>query len=161
MSSNPHLYLLTRTLRKNPLNQMVFLNAIRGGGGGHFPRPDPPLPKPYVHTRRIHLEDVNLTLYHDFAPEYHMHPHSPWIKNAKEGVALQFIYFFLTIVPGWCIAMKLMKLSGAQLFFSLRPGKDHAHMAPKLIEHLRSNNYEDSTDFLGRRNAQFYKNFTR
>jgi hypothetical protein len=46
------------------------------GGGGHWHRPDPIGTKPYVHTRRIRLEDINTTLYHDFAPEYHMHLHS-------------------------------------------------------------------------------------
>ena len=161
MSSNPHLYLLTRTLRKNPLNQIAFLNAIRGGGGGSFHRPDPPLPKPYNYSRRYRLEDVNTVLYHDFAPEYHMHLHSPWIKNTKEGIALALAYFFLIIVPGWLVARKLMEISGSQLYFAVRPGKDHDHMAPKLVRHLKDHNYENATDFLGRRNAQFYKNATR
>lgn len=50
--------------------------AVRGGGGGHFHRPDPKVPKLYEHTRLIHLEDINTILYHDFSPEYHMHLHS-------------------------------------------------------------------------------------
>jgi hypothetical protein len=43
----------------------------------------------------------------------------------------------------------------------LRPGKDHAHMGPKLLDHLKANNFENKTDMLGRRTAVFYKNFTR
>ena len=82
------MYLLTRSLRsKRFLEQSVKL-ATRGGGGGHFHRPDPKVPEPYKFTRRYRLEDINTTLYHDFAPEYHMHLHSPFIKNAKEGVLL-------------------------------------------------------------------------
>ena len=38
------------------------------------------------------------------------------------------------------------------------PGPDHAHMAPALCAHLKKNNYEDRPDFLGRKNAVFYKN---
>lgn len=36
-------------------NSTVFGSAIRGGGGGHFARPDPEIPKPYQHTRVIHI----------------------------------------------------------------------------------------------------------
>ena len=44
------------------------------------------------------------------------------------------------------------------LFPSVRPGPDHAHMAPAICAHLKNNNYEDKPDFLGRKNAVFYKN---
>jgi len=76
MSGNPHLYLLTKTLRSRPVATQALMNAVRGGGGGSWHRPDPPIPKPYVHTRRVHLEDINTILYHDYSPEYHMHLHS-------------------------------------------------------------------------------------
>jgi hypothetical protein len=81
MSLNPHFYMLAKTLRpnSNTFQTAAILLASRGGGGGHFHRPDPKLTPEYIHTRRIHLEDINTTLYHDFAPEYHMHLHSPWI----------------------------------------------------------------------------------
>ena len=48
MTGNPHFYLLTKTLRSRPqvFNQ-ALLTAVRGGGGGHFHRPDPKLGKPY------------------------------------------------------------------------------------------------------------------
>ena len=49
----------------------------------------------------------------------------------------------------------------SHLFPSLRPGKDHAHMAPALITHLQDNNYENKKDALGRRTGQFYKNYCR
>jgi hypothetical protein len=83
MSGNPHLYLLTKTLRARSTVEAVKMMATRSGGGGHWHRPDPYVPKPYVHTRRIHLEDINTILYHDFSPEYHMHLHSPFIQNSK------------------------------------------------------------------------------
>ena len=117
--------------------------AIRGGGGGHFHRPDPKVPKLYEHTRLIHLEDINTILYHDFSPEYHMHLHSPFIQNSKQGLALIFLFFGLILVPCWGFANKMQRLAGANLYPSLRPGKDHAHMGPRLIEHLRQNNYEN------------------
>ncbi len=72
--------LLTRALRGRTLtlNQAATVVALttRGGGGGHFHRPDPKLGKPYEHTRVVALEDINTVLYHDFSPEYHMHLHS-------------------------------------------------------------------------------------
>ena len=43
----------------------------------------------------------------------------------------------------------------------VRGGKDHAHMAPKLINHLNTHNFEDMPDPWGRRNADFYRNFIR
>ena len=142
MSSNPHLYLLTRTLRRNPMVCQALYTSLRGGGGGHFHRPDPKTPKPYNFTRRYRLEDINTVLYHDFAPEYHMHLHSPWIQNGKQGVTLLFLYFLLVICPMFMIGMKLHKMAGAQLYFAVRPGKDHEHMAPRLIRHLKENNFE-------------------
>jgi hypothetical protein len=44
---------------------------------------------------------------------------------------------------------------------SLRPGKDHAHMGGRLINHMKENNYENKQDALGRRTGTFYKNFCR
>ena len=162
MSLNPHFYLLTRNLKsRTSFYTAALALTTRGGGGGHFHRPDPKLPTEYVHTRRIHLQDINTILYHDFAPEYHMHLHSPFVQNGRQGVALIFIYFFLIICPAWFIATRLQKMAGAMLFPSLRPGKDHAHMAPRLINHLKENNYENKQDALGRRTAAFYKNFNR
>ena len=79
MSLNPHFYMLSRALRTRALTNASAVAAVRGGGGGHFHRPDPKLPKQYEHTRLIHLEDINTILYHDFNPEYHMHLHSPFI----------------------------------------------------------------------------------
>jgi hypothetical protein len=133
--------------------------AVRSGG--HFHKPDPKLTPFYEHTRTIHLEDINTTIYHDFSPEYHMHLHSPWVKNAKQGVALISIYFLLVLVPCWFVGMQIMRWMGAMLYPSVRPGKDHAHMAPALINHLKVNNYENKQDALGRRTGFFYKNTCR
>ena len=48
------------------------------------------------------------------------------------------------------------------LFPCVRPGPDHAHMAPSLLNYLKEHDYERKPDkFLGRRNAQFYRNFFR
>ena len=52
-------------------------------------------------------------------------------------------------------------MAGSQLFLAVRPGPDHAHMAPRLLYHLKANNFENADDFLGRRTAFFYKNPTR
>lgn len=101
MSGNPHMYLLAKALRTRTTLSSAKLLATRGGGGGHWHRPDPAVPNPYVHTRRIHLEDINTILYHDFSPEYHMHLHSHFIQNATQGISLIIIYFFLVILPTW------------------------------------------------------------
>lgn len=50
---------------------------------------------------------------------------------------------------------------GSTLTPSLRPGKEHAHMGPRLIDTLKQNNYENKQDALGRRTAAFYKNYCR
>jgi hypothetical protein len=47
------------------------------------------------------------------------------------------------------------------MFPAVRPGKDHDHMAPKLLNHLKTHNFENTPDFLGRRTAFFYKNPSR
>lgn len=101
MSGNPHLFLLSKAMRQrsNPLHL-----AMRGGGGGHFHKPDPKVATPYEHKRVVHLEDINTVLYHDYSPEYHMHLHSPFIQNSKQGIALQIIYFLLILAPAWWLA---------------------------------------------------------
>jgi len=154
---NPHMYLLTKALRSS---KCAPLMAARGGGG-HFHKPDPPLLKEFKHTRKIPLEDINQVLYHDFAPEYHMHLHSPNIESGKKGWALIGIYFTLILLPCWLFGAWLHKKAGAQPVPSVRPGRDHQHMGGALIRHLMDNNYEDKADFLGRRTAFFYKNPTK
>jgi len=52
-------------------------------------------------------------------------------------------------------------MAGSNLSPSVRPGKEHYHMAPRLVEHLKANNYENKQDALGRRTAAFYKNYCR
>ena len=47
------------------------------------------------------------------------------------------------------------------MFPAVRPGPDHAHMAPKILGHLKANNYENAPDKFGRKNAVFYRNFFR
>lgn len=71
------------------------------------------------------------------------------------------IYFFLIITPAWLMGKTLQKWGGSYLYPSLRPGKEHYHMAPRLVDHLKANNYENKQDALGRRTGQFYKNFCR
>lgn len=34
-------------------------------------------------------------------------------------------------------------------------------MGPKLITHLKENNYENGKDFIGRRNGTYYRNYNR
>ena len=131
------------------------------GGGGHFHKPDPKLGKPYERTRLEHLEDINTVLYHDFSPEYHMHLHSPWIQNSKQGVTLIVLYFLAILAPCWLFAAYIHKTMGSTMTPSLRPGKDHAHMGGRLINHLNTNNYENKQDSMGRRTAAFYKNYCR
>jgi hypothetical protein len=161
MSGNPHLFLLARSLRNRTAFNSSLLLAVRGGGGGHFHRPDPKLGKPYEHTRLVHLEDINTVLYHDFSPEYHMHLHSPFIQNSKQGIALIWLYFFIILVPCWAFGAYLHKQAGSMLTPSLRPGKDHAHMGGRLINYLKANNFENKQDSFGRRTGMFYKNYCR
>ena len=50
---------------------------------------------------------------------------------------------------------------GATILPGVRPGPDHAHMAPKLLTYLKENNMEKKPDKFGRRNAEFYTNHIR
>ena len=72
-----------------------------------------------------------------------------------------FIYFMLIIFPMWCFGYYFNKISGATINPAVRPGKDHAHMAPRLLDHLKNNDFENKVDFLGRRTGLFYKNYMR
>ena len=144
--------------KSTPIFQKQALFAATRGG---FHGPDPKPYAEYKYTRRYHLEDINTVLYHDYAPEYHMHLHSIQIKNSKEGMALIAIYFCLIIMPVWLTTRQLHKLAGSMIYPSVRPGPDHAHMGPRLINHLKENNFENSKDFFGRQNAIFYRNFCR
>jgi hypothetical protein len=71
------------------------------------------------------------------------------------------IYFALIIMPVWLVTRWLHQLAGSNYFPSLRPGDDHAHMGGRIINHLKKNNFENGTDFLGRQNAMFYMNWVR
>ena len=108
-----------------------------------FHKPDPNIYPPYKHTRRIHLEDINTNIYNDNAPEFHMHLHSLQIKSGKAGWFYISCYFMMIIFPCWMIGRKCHKDAGAILMPCVRPGIDHAHMAPKLCAHLHAHDYEN------------------
>ena len=61
-------------------------------------------------------------MYHDFAPEFHMHLHSMWVQSSKQGIALLAIYFFAVIAPIWATARWLQKKLGPMIFGSIRAG---------------------------------------
>uniref|UniRef100_A0A7S3CJI9 Uncharacterized protein n=1 Tax=Strombidium rassoulzadegani TaxID=1082188 RepID=A0A7S3CJI9_9SPIT len=107
------------------------------------------------------MEEVNTQFYSSIGPEFYMHLHSLQIQSGKQGWFLVFSYFFAIILPCWLVARQCHLDMGSILVPAVRPGKDHHHMAPKLLGHLTANNYENKPDFLGRRNAQFYKNHFR
>ena len=65
------------------------------------------------------------------------------------------------ILPCWIIARTAHKNAGSHLFPAVRPGPDHAHMAPKLLGHLKANDFESKPDVFGRKSAVFYRNFFR
>ena len=134
--------------------------AVRGGGG-HWHRPDPKPYGLYKYTRRYKLEDINSVLYSDVAPEFHMHLHSIWVQHSKQGIALITIYFCLIIMPMWLCARWLHKKAGSMMFPAVRPGTDHAHMAPALLNHLKEHNFEEMPDRFGRKPASFYMNWCR
>lgn len=161
--SNPHLFLLTRALRQRTLvaaNSQSMLSAVRGGGGG-FHKPDPQPWHERPSTRVVALEDTNTILYHDTNPEFHLHLHAMWVQNSKQGWALIWIKVLFFITPCLLLAAYSHSIAGSNLTPSVRPGKDHAHMGPRIIYNLKAKNYEDGEDFLKRRNAMFYRNFCR
>ena len=47
------------------------------------------------------------------------------------------------------------------IFPAVRPGPDHQHMAPKIINYLKENNFEHRPDKFGRKSAEFYRNYCR
>ena len=156
--------LMAQLMRGSQSSSPVFARSVQmtaRGGGGSWHRPDPKPYALYKYTRRYHLEDINSVLYSDFAPEFHMHLHSMWVQSSKQGLFLWFSYFFLIICPVWLFARYLMKKSGAGLFPAVGAGDQHAHMAPAIISHLKSNNCEKAEDKFGRQNAQFYTNWVR
>ena len=77
---NPHMYMLMRA-RAAPMlsgapSVLCTTQATRGGGGGHWHRPDPKPYPLYKVTRRYRLEDINTVWYGDFGPEFWVHLHS-------------------------------------------------------------------------------------
>ena len=72
-----------------------------------------------------------------------------------------FAYFSAIIFPCWLVARKCHKQAGSMMFPTVRPGPDHAHMAPRMLNHLMANNYEATPDKFGRKPATYYKNFFR
>ena len=64
----------------------------------------------------------------------------------------------MVIFPCWLVARKSHVDAGSMLYPSVRPGPDYAHMAPRLFNHLKENDYEGKPDVLGRRTCNFYKN---
>ena len=144
--------LMRSALRQKRLNNIAMM-ATRG----HFHKPDP-LPYPtYKHTRRIHMEEINTQLYSDMAPEFYMHLHSIQVKSAKRGWFLIASYFALIIAPFMLIARKIQSDAGSMMCPSVRPGQDHAHMAPRLITHLQANDFVAMADRFGRRDGTFYR----
>ena len=71
------------------------------------------------------------------------------------------MYFLFGMLPVWAFCIYLNKIAGSALVPGIRPGPDHAHMLPRVMQYLKDNNFEDKPDFLGRRTAQFYKNWCR
>ena len=132
-------------------------SAVRGG----FHKPDPLPYKFQVDTKRHRLEDINTVLYSDIGPEFHMHLHSIQIQSGKQGWFLIFAYFSMIIFPCWLVLRHCHKQAGSNLFPCVRPGPDHAHMAPKILGYLKANNFENKPDKFGRKSAYFYKNFFR
>ena len=153
--------LLIKSAFRNRSSNIMMKNAAIATRGGGFHKPDPLPYGWYKYTRRTHLEDINTILYSDIAPEFHMHLHSIQIQSGKQGWTLIALFFLGIIFPCWCVARKCHKDAGAMMFPCVRPGPDHAHMAPRLVNHLKSNNYENSQDFFGRKNATFYRNYFR
>ena len=147
--------------RASPVFARAEAQLATRGGGGNWHRPDPTPYPLYKYTRRYHLEDINTILYSDVAPEFHMHLHSMWVQSSKQGLALWLAFFCTIIFPTWCVARWLMKKTGPNMFPSVRAGEQHAHMAPKLIYHLKANDCERQADKFGRLNAKFYRNWVR
>ena len=128
------MFLRSALRTRGLMTQSNKMMAVRGGG---FHKPDPLEYADYKQTRRVHLEDVNTIFYNDNAPEFHMHLHSIQIQSGKQGWFLIGAYFTLILLPCWLVARKCHKDSGAMMFPSVRPGPDHAHMAPRILSHLK------------------------
>ena len=74
---------------------------------------------------------------------------------------LLLAYFSMIIMPCWLVARKCHSDAGAMLFPAVRPGQDHKDMAPRVLNHLVSNNYDKMPDRFGRKNGEHYRNFFR
>ena len=138
-------------LMRRPAAMRQLAIATRGGGGGG---PDlKPYPM-YKYTRRYHLEDINTTIYSDIGPEFYLHLHSIHIKGSKEGWLLIWSYFFMAILPLWCLFAYIQKnFVGTMYQGSVRMCPDHAHRMPKLLHHLKTHHQENYPDLFGRQNA--------
>ena len=104
---------------------------------------------------------MNRVLYHDFYPEFHMNLHSPFVQNSKQGWGLLFMYTGFIIVPVLTLAYYIHTQIGYLMRPVVRNNKDNYHMGPKLLDHLRQNNYEKMPDLFGRNGPDFYKNFIK
>merc|ERR1712086_458880 len=124
--------------------------------GGHFHKPDHPNAVMYKHTRRLHMHDTNTVWHNDVAPEFLFHYHSIQVQNSKAGWFYLLCWGTFIAAPMFIIGMKISKDSGANLFPTVRNCQDHKDMTPRLLGWMKTHDYDNATDFLGRKNNKFY-----
>ena len=83
-----------------------------------------------------------------------------WIESGKKGLVFGFFWLLCVALPYLSVLIWTQKRMGAALAPAVT-GKNDPDRGPRLLNYLQDpkNNYMRKKDFLGRRDAQFYKNW--
>ena len=105
----------------------------------------------------LRTTELGEQLFHDRYPEFYMHMHAHYMESGGKTLAFQFTYFAVFIAPVLGFLFYMQRHIRGNLHAAVSPGKDNQeHMGPRLLKHLKANQYDKKEDFLGRRNGEFY-----
>ena len=95
-------------------------------------------------------------MFHEVAPEYVVNLHSLEYKDPLAGIR-RFLGSALMAVPFFIFGMWIANKMGSHLYPATRDTPDQAHKLPGLLRYIKSNNFDNAEDFLGRNNGNYYK----